>query len=88
MNLGLLEVLDGCEVSIARHELDRAIGAMDCGVNEVDGVLVCFDCVLEPLWMFGWLLCRLCFRFGCGCLGFRGAFGCHGALGVVIRGDC
>ena len=75
MNLGLLEVLDGCEVAGARQELDRAIGAMDCGVNEVNGVLMRLDCVLDTLRLFG-LLCRLCFRFGCGCgcLGFRGAF--------------
>ena len=55
VHLGLLEVLDRAEISVAGQELDGAVSAMDCGVDEVDGVLVCFDCVLEPLrWLWLW----------------------------------
>lgn len=67
MHLGLLEVLDGAEVSGASQKLDCAVGAVDCGVDEVNGVLMRFDCVLDALGLFGRLLCGLCFWFGCGC---------------------
>ena len=55
MHLGLLEVLDRAEVSSARQELCSAIGAVDCGVNEVNGVLMRLDAVLDALWLL-WLL--------------------------------
>lgn len=88
MHIGLLEVLDRAEISGACQELYGAVSAMKCGVDEVNGVLMRLDCVLDALGLFGRLLCGLRFRFGFGCLGFRGAFSCHGALGVVVRGDC
>ena len=53
MHLGLLEVLDAAEVSVAGQELDGAISAMDCGVDEVNGVLMRFDCVIDALGLFG-----------------------------------
>ena len=73
MHLGLLEVLDGAEISVARQELDSAVGAVKCGVDEVNGVLMRLDCILDALWLFGrllwllrlWLLryCRFCHSF-------------------------
>ena len=59
VHLGLLEVLDGAEVSVARQELDGAVGAVQRGVDEVNGVLMRLDCVLEPLGRFERLRCML-----------------------------